>query len=133
MQSAAINSPTPKRLMMIRGHRADIHASPVLSYSAPYHMPPAHMPPRMPASMVTCSQPETKPRRREPASSFITPIFAGLSTAACTARTKKPASESSSDPGTRRIHKASASHTKQMICTTCIQMMTRRFEKRSDQ
>ena len=61
------------------------------------------------------------------------PIFAGLSTAACTARRKKPTRQISSEPGTRSIHSASVSQMKQMICMTCIQMMTLRFEKRSDQ
>ncbi len=133
MHRAANSSPMPKMLMMISGHRADIHGSPVFSYSVPYQMPPAHMPPRMPASMVTCSQPETWPRRRDPASSFITPILAGLSTAACTARKKNPTRQTSREPGTFSIQRASVSQMKHRICITCIQMITLRFEKRSDQ
>ena len=82
MQREAMSSTMPKMLMTMRGQRADIQASWVFSYSVPYQMPPAHMPPRMPASMVTWSQPETWPRRREPASSFMMPILAGLRTAA---------------------------------------------------
>ena len=58
---------------------------------APNHVPPAHMPLRMPRNIVICSAPFAEPSRRPPTSSLMMPIFAGLKNAAWVANKKNAA------------------------------------------
>ena len=90
------------------------------------------MPERMAAIMLICSQPETIPRRREPASSFIMPILAGLKNAAWVASRKKPARLSFKLNCASLDHRQIVNTPNTSICASCIHTVTRFFENRSD-